>query len=434
VDHFGLIKRFHLVWLIYWFVYLLQPVHSAYPEIRKAWSLQLLFVISVSIAYFVGLSLITADNKSHSDNKKKFDPTEVEEIIRWGLWISLLGFCLLFIDKIYVQKIDFSQGLAFARTQWQLRVEQRNGTASSPFSVLGYLFGGAFFLSLSLTLSKHVFLSEAKRVTYFILGFILLMINSIAIGGRSLLLLAIPLISFGYFSLKRGKLPQLWRNRRINRVFQITGILGTSYILFVFYSRAVASNLNIVAYSQGFMDYLGLVPKPWFSELVASSRIGSILALLNLAISYLTHSLSTFAAIVEHGRDSGDGIFALWLAIGSKLGIFGTPTKCFLAGRLPSLPGELYAKWGLLGLMLGAGALGLIAGVSCNFFARRRSTVIVFFACATIECVLLLSPFLFAGDILFFPSMVVGGLIAIRTGRRAAYRQNKIGAHSKRKY
>ena len=111
MDNYGLIQRFYLVWITYWLVYLIQPVESVYPGIGKAWFLQLLFVMSVSIGYVVGSRFsIKEVIKSQSVKKKEMDQTEVEKIIQTGLWISLLGLCFLLYDKIYIQKIDYFRG------------------------------------------------------------------------------------------------------------------------------------------------------------------------------------------------------------------------------------------------------------------------------------------------------------------------------------
>ena len=52
-------------------------------------------------------------------------------------------------DKLFIQKIDYSAGLAFAREEWRQLGEEREGQASSIFSVIGYLLGSSYYVAAS---------------------------------------------------------------------------------------------------------------------------------------------------------------------------------------------------------------------------------------------------------------------------------------------
>jgi len=415
MNSFGTIIRFNIIWIIYWLVYLLQPVQSVYASVKKAWLLQLVFVISLSISYVIGLSLKTPKKIFQIAHQKKNKKNLTSNIIGLGLWLSILGFCFLLYDKVFIQNIDYSHGLAFARQQWLDKSEARGENISSPFSLLGYLFGGGFFLSLMLTLSKKESLSENKRAIFFILSCALLFANCIITGGRSSILLAVSLVSFGFFYPNQNNQKKQWNIKNYKTVLALFFLFSLCYILYIFYLRAAGTNVNIATYSQNFLSYLGLVSKTWFSKIVFSWKIGEFLAVINLAIAYLTHSLSTFAGIIEHGRSSGDSIFGLWLTIGAKLGVTRSAADWFLSGRFPSLPGAIFMQWGFLGLVFSAGILGISAGFLNKMFNQIQSSVLLFFSCGIAECILLLSPFLFAGDFLFFPSMAIGGIFTILT-------------------
>lgn len=413
---FGTLKRFWVIWVSYWLAYLFQPVRSIYQDINLAWLLQFVFVMVLSLAYAIGACLLLACTKPLPVGKAEIDQVEVNMIIRWGLWISFLGLVFLAYDKIVVQGIDYSLGLAAAREQWRMSGETRDGQISSLFSSLGYLFGGAFFVSLGLTLSGSVLLPDSTRFRFFLFGFFLLMANSLATGGRSSIMLAVAFVSFGYFSSRQGGRP-LWRNSGIKKLFAATGIFAIAYIFYVFYSRALASEAGMAEYSLDFLEYLSLEPMSWFAEFAATSTMGSMLALVNLAVSYLTHSLVTTAAIIGQAGDSGNAIFVHLMSIGAKIGVFDAPVEWFLAGRFPSLPGALYMQFGITGLLLVASVVGIIAGLSCAMFFRRPASMNLFLVCASIESILLLSPFVFAGDLLFFPFMLIGGVMAITAGK-----------------
>lgn len=419
------LKHLWFVWGMYWVLYLLQPVHSLYKNIELAWLLQLLFLFTLSIAYALGACIYPLTSSASHRGDNRLDQVGVERIIRAGIWTSFIGLFFLGLDKIIIQGIDYSQGLATAREQWRIIGEERDGQISSLYSALGYFLGGAFFISLALTLSRIVQLSDSKRFQYMFLCFTILMMNSVLTGGRSSILLAIGFISFGYYLYEKRTRATLWTSIIYKKLFIALPAIGAAYTLFIFNSRALTSGMSVTDYSLDFLDYLGLGPSPWFSEFSGSSIFGKILALLNLAVSYLTHSLVTTAAIIGNADNSGNAVLIHLMSLGAKLGLTNPPTEWFLAGRFPSLPGALYMQLGLPGLLAISAILGIISGYVRTWFACRSNSIMLFFACSCIETVLLLSPFLFAGDLLFFPFMLVGGVIAIAMGK--IHRKKRVG-------
>lgn len=405
---FGALKRFWIVWVGYWLVYLSQPVNSIYVSLPQAWLLQFLFVIALSLAYFVGASTLSP-RVVHFEN---INQQVLIRTIRWGLLISMLGTFFLVYDKLVLQEIDYTEGLAMARDQWVRMSEAREGKVSSLFSAFGYLFGGAYFVSLALAGSRQVRLSDQRRMLFLFFGLLLLMANSALTGGRSSILLAIAFVSYGYFSSGQGK--PLWQSKMIRLSCFAIGAIFAVYSLYIFYARALRSEIELAAYSLDFLGYLGLEPKPWFIDLANSSTLGELLAMGNLAVSYLTHSFVTTGAILEYaGDEKGQALFSHLISISAKIGLVSSPNEWFLSGRFPSLPGGLYFMYGLSGLLFGSAIIGVISGLTSLMYARRPDSLILFFVCGGIECILLLSPFMFAGDLLFFPFIVVGGSIAI---------------------
>lgn len=127
----------------------------------------------------------------------------------------------------------------------------------------------------------------------------------------------------------------------------------------------------------------------------------------------MTHSLPTTAAISERSGESGDAIFVTFLAMGNKLGIGNSHAEWFLSGRFPSVPGALYMSLGLKGVLISALTLGFLTGFLNGLFTKHSNSVFISPFCSIFESVLLLSPFLFAGDFFFFAPMVIGGCITI---------------------
>ena len=414
----GMIKRFVIVWIFYWILFAIQPVSSIYTNITQAFILQLFFVI-VTVIFFMLGSSYSGKSMGQSDLSIDFFDNKISYLaIKYGIIISVIGLGFLMYDKIYVQRIDYSQGLALARQEWRVLGEERESASSSIFSATGYLFGGAYFISLALLLSRLVKLSDAKRALGLTLCAVLLITNSALTGGRSSILLAIVFGCFGFFTksaIMKGE--SLFEKKALNQYFKILLFLGLAYVMQVFYSRSLASDQFVGAYSLAFLEYLGFVPLNWFVHVAYETDWGAALSLLNLAISYLTHSLSTTAAILSTPHQSGDAIFVNFMQIGAKFGIFPKPTDWFMGGRFASFPGALYFQYGTSGVVAGAAICGIVSGALSRAFSQNRSGVLLFFLCSMAELILLMSPFLFAGEFLFFPSVVIGGFLTILFAR-----------------
>lgn len=404
-----MIKQFWIVWLVYWLLYLIQPIESVYENVGLAWLLQFAFVIVVTLGYFASfLGLVNFQaNKAFHLNEVNSDG--IGEVIVWGFRISLMGLTLLLYDKVIIQGIDYSAGFAVAREHWRELGESRDGRVSSIFSVFGYLLSGAFFLSLGLTLSRRSLLSDGKRLSFFMAAFLMLMLNSVITGGRSSILLAIAFVAFGCFNVRISG--NLWKNKTIKNIFLIISLFLVFYILYIFNSRASAGGVDVLEYSIDFLEYLGMRPVHWFEEYVNSSSVGWLMALVNLAISYLTHSLVTTAAIIsDNGSSGGDAIFSYLYLIGAKFGLLEYSNDWFLAGRFPSMPGALYMQFGVVGMLFVAFLVGGAAGLLQRVFNAKPSSIFLFLICSAMGSVLILSPFLFAGDLLLFPSVITGGV------------------------
>lgn len=402
-----MITRFMLVWIGYWFTFLLQPVTSLYPSVKEAFFLQVSFVlIVVMIASPMGIL------KSISNVEKlKFDKSFIN-IVNIGIILSITGSAMVFYDKIFIQNIDFSQGIAFAREQWKNLGQERSGTVSSLYSVIGYFIGSANFLSITILFSKRLDLSDLRRFVLILVSFFVLLINSILMGGRSSLILIIAFILYSYFDGRKfGKL----FSKRIYIIGPISiSAMIVFYVIYVFIARASANNFSTIEYSMNFLSFLGLKPTDRFVEITGESSIGWLYAVINLTVSYLTHSIATTAAIIDQQYDGSSILFIHFFNIMQKIGIIAEYNRdWFLSGRFPSLPGALYFQFGIFGFLISSVVIGVILTISIflNTFLGHRPFVLLF--CSCVESVLLLSPFLFAGDFVSYPFIISGGTIVI---------------------
>jgi oligosaccharide repeat unit polymerase len=291
---------------------------------------------------------------------------------------------------------------------------EREGQASSIFSLIGYLLGSSYFLSLAILFSRKLQLTDAKRLRLMLSGFLLLLANSVITGGRSGILLAVVFVSHAYFTKNGCNEKYLFRNTRYRVVLKVCALVAAVYSLYIFNSRANASDMNLADYSLSFLEYLGLNVSDWFVGYVSTSSLGEFLAVLNLAVSYLTHSLATMAAIVEFNGEREVVVFGHLTSILTKVGLASDVHESwFLAGRFASFPGGLYHQFGLFGMVLGAALLGIVGGLVTAWHNQHPNSFFILFMSSMVESVMLLSPFLFAGDFLSFPFLITGGLIVL---------------------
>lgn len=394
-------KHFVGIWLIYWAVIALLPVHSIYPATLEAFALQCTFVALVLVAYTLAYAILGA---SALPAVGRFDLPTTPKLIRIALGMSIIGFFFLIYDKIYIQGIDFSDGIAVAREEWRRVGEDREGQVSSIFSVLGYLMGSGYYVAAVLAVTQVKVLSARKRVWVLLGCFVLLMVNSAITGGRSNVLL-IAVFIIGALAARGGlNLQKLFDTPAQRRIVLVAAGLALIYTLFIFYQRAQASDVSSQEYALDFLPFLGLETDEWYRGLMDGSAVSSLSAVFVLAVSYLTHSFASVAAIIGAPSEEKTIIFLHIGGILNKLGLVNPPdADWFLAGRFPSFPGALWHQYGAIGFVLGSLLLGTTSAIANAWTARQPARLLPLGVFVMVYGVLLLTPALFAADFLSFP-------------------------------
>ena len=400
-----MIRQFLYCWLGYWLLVLLMPVHSIYPGVGEAFLLQLGFVAMVFIGYFSASPRL---REVAMPGIGLSDLGDARFIVRASLLMSLLGFAFLLIDKIFIQHIDYSSGLAFAREQWRLLGEEREGKASSMWSIMGYVFGSAYYASLVLVFVQPHRFTNGQRARALGATFVFALANSVITGGRSNFLLIIA-VAFAALAARRGlRLRQIFASRRQRRYIAVILCAALAYIMYVFYSRAQAGNFLMYLYVVEFMPYIGLEMDTWYQEVVTEGVVGGAANLLVLTLGYLSHSFSTTAAIMDAPLEHKMILFNNFGGIFYKLGLINKPeTDWFMAGRFPSVPGAVWHQFGLLGAIVMPYLLGYASALATQWAKRRPNRLLPLAAYVLASTTLLLTPFVFAPDLLAFPSVVV---------------------------
>lgn len=402
-----MLTRFWIIWVSYWLIFIIQPVESIYGEVNHAFSIQFLFATCFSIAY----KLIPGKLFKSKKCRPLFsNPKTSKKYLRFCIYLSMIGLFALIIDKVAIQGIDFSQGFSVAREQWKTYGEERDGSISSIFSVLGYLLGNSYFLAIILLMKRSVSIPNATRIKFFFVAFTISLINGLITGGRSNIFLMIAFMVSSYFS--DGRLPsgKLFNKIQYRITIRILITILLIYLLLVFVWRSQASDQHIVLYANHILTFLGLTQDKWFEDFCSNSPIiGPILAVINLGVSYLTHSLSTTVKLLSSPVEDKVIIFNYFYSLLSRIGVeISVDTDWILVGRFPSLPGAVYYQYSFLGTCLFAIVLGYLAKISYILMRNNKGNYLTFFLSHFIEVISLLSPFLCAVDILSYPFAFIG--------------------------
>ena len=412
-----MVKNFIFVWIFYWFLVLLVPIESIYNPVIQAFLLQLFFVFTVLLGYVCfGLyrpyAIMSLADWNDDKLLKYFC-----NVICISLIMSLVGTLFLVFDKVVVQGIDYSKGIAFAREAWRKAGEERDGQVSSIFSVLGYLLSSSYFVAATSLMIIGKFVSRFNFLKFSVCVFILLMVNCLLTGGRSSILLIVVFLFAAKSLIRDWSLKKITQNNILYMTILLLTLTCVLYILYVFDQRASASGVSVSVYLDNFLPWLGL--RLSFSGLENSDDFFSnMFALLILAISYITHSFSSTAAIIAHGEGNAVIAFVYPMKLLHKLHLIPPQNvEWFLAGKFPSLPGALFYQFGLLGFIIMSFIIGFFSGLAKQLVFSRPYNLIFLCFYFSMYSILILSPLLLAVDFLSFPFVVISfigvNLIAI---------------------
>lgn len=405
-----MIRFFMLSWVLYWLMFFVLPAESIYEGVFKAFLLQLLFVFLVVFGFF-SFKLVLPVSKA----PEPYDVYSKNNIkmLKICLSVSIIGTVFLIFDKVYIQGIDYSKGLAAAREAWRREGLERGGSVSSAYSVIGYLFNSGYFIAAIIFITSGSQLTALNRFLTLVLIFILLMLNSVIAGGRSNVLLMAILVSCTVASIRGFSIRELL-GRRLVILLYLAVFLSGFYMLYVFASRANASGMTPVEYAESFGPYLGLRVYDWVFEFNDPSIMMDLLALIILCIGYLTHSLATTAALVTHGTGNEIVVFVHLANIFHKMNLMDAPNvNWLLAGRFPSLPGALYYQFGFYGFVVLSLALGWLSSIGQHLYRLKPKSLIFMFINISMFSILITSPLLLVLDFMSYPFIILFLIITV---------------------
>jgi hypothetical protein len=357
-----------------------------------------------------------------------FSIPRVNAIIYVAIGLSILGLAASTYDKVFVQQINFSEGVAFAREEWRRAGIDREGQISSVFSVVGYLFGSMYYVAAVLAITQTRLLSTRKRWYIVLACFVLVIANSVITGGRSNILLLAAFVVAAFSARSGISLRKLFVSNTQRRLTQGLIALGGLYTIYIFSARADAQGTSVLQYALRLLPFLGIEADASFEHWADSGGlIESVMTLLVLAFAYITHSFAIVAAIIDAPDEGKRLIFAYISTLIYRLGLAPQPdVQWFLVGRFPSVPGALLYQYGGFGFAVSSFFFGVLSGAAKVWTVRRPSRLLPLGAFVMSGSILLLTPALFAGDFLSFPFVAGSFFMLAVSGRlleRMAWRR-----------
>jgi hypothetical protein len=403
-------------WTLYWGLLAILPFQSTEEAIWEAFLLQLFFVGVVFLSGLATVCSLRGGNPAFQGRSLAIRSSARIAVI--SLILSIAGLAASSYDKMYVQKVDYSEGVAVARENWKASKTESAGI-SSAFSALGYLLSPFYFVTAVLLVLKWADFKYRMRVL--LLGGVLsvAVAGSALIGGRSsLLLLCSYCISAMALTLPRWRIRARFKKSAV--AIAILMLISTAtmafYSIFITAERARMTGVTVDYYVTDFMPFLNVEMSPWFEGYVIEYPLLKYSYPVIFSASYLLHSFSTTAGIISNYDEVDHAspiLFGQALVFGSKLGIINAPQdEWMFSGRFPSVPGALFHDYGALGLLIGAVILGIACGISQSMASMRRGSMWLVTIYTTIGSVVILSPYVFAMDLLMGYFIILSFIVA----------------------
>jgi hypothetical protein len=222
----------------------------------------------------------------------------VERITDVVILLSLTALLLVVYDRVFIQGVDYSKGIAHAREMWRALATEREG-ASSLFNVVGNLFFPFVFFSVGYCVL--FFESAVKLRKNFYLSIILVFVFSVVTGGRELLL-----VLFGVFLSSLALrfavgLPVL--AKVMKKDFLTVFCMAFFFAVYVGYLRSQSYDFGMDEYARSLATRLGAAGKK--TDGLSTYTPDAVLPVL----IYLAHVKWEFINAIAHGGGEGLSTF-----------------------------------------------------------------------------------------------------------------------------
>lgn len=391
------------IWAVFLLFELVLPIEGVY---HKYWLFGYAVIVIYIVAIFVGSSLSLAVLNSLPVRQACEVPVLSLKKPRIYILSSLvvLGVIMVAINRIYIQGIDYTQGLAIAREAWKAASVEVGTTILGPVGNVFMALG--VFLLLFLIYSWERF-NTGERFIGVLAGIIGFAGQAVFTGGRSFLLIYGAGIYIAEV-LRRDE----GRGRAINvKYITSLGIVAVAYSIYIFQQRAGMNDIPIYLYAERWIRLLGGEAYPYIPEWLEHNLVH-----IGILISgYLLHSVWTLQEIVAQGLHSGQSMFVFVDMILSRIGITEAPVAWERSGYFAPLPGLILHDFGLIGVPIGGFVIGVVYSLSKKIHDWYRTNIsLLGYIYSSI--IIILSPIAFGFDVMlgFYFILSLGFLCVVR--------------------
>ncbi|MFN3882493.1 MAG: O-antigen polymerase [Nitrincola lacisaponensis] len=370
------------------------PVSARYPNPIFLFLLMLTFI---SFFVFGCIFLYFLSNEFVSSNMYVMKPSVVQLNFNVKLCsiLSILGFLMVFYDRVFIRGIDYSQGLRVARYIW---LESGSG---SLLSVFGNLIIPFAYVSLFILLTQSRNLIKSQKLILVIGSFLGIVGHAALNGGRSNILIAL-FIAF-FCIIVRDRTIQ---SSRSNRLFEF--LIMIFLISFVLYMTSLSAKMAGISYKElsvlGIDNLYGSIDENYDS---IGGFFGETGYLITYVFAYLFHGAWTAESlpfIEDHQKLEGSYLLFSFSVILREIGVLSqsiSPGYFSEHGAFISLPGALYYDVGLIGVAVLSSMLGAVVGFGMALIKNRRAGVFVIGATMYVVVIALMSPILPAYGLMY---------------------------------
>lgn len=218
-------------------------------------------------------------------------------IERVALYIFLVAFlALVFVayDRLFIQGVDYSKGVAHAREMWRALADERSGV-SSVFNVLGNLLFPFVYFGVAFCVIFFEFSVKLRRIFY--LSILLVFVFSVLTGGRELVLVLFGVfLSSLTFRLAIG-FPML--SKGMKRDFFIVFSIAVLFSVYIGFLRSKSYDFGMDQYARSLAIRLGASGE-------RLEGVGNYTPDIILPVFiYIAHVKWIFLGVLDHG---GEGV------------------------------------------------------------------------------------------------------------------------------
>jgi hypothetical protein len=407
-----------MVWCGSVVLLLLLPITSRAGGVGSAVCLSLVYVVWSSVwAYVFGCRL---------RGRAKVAAAVAPDAAHLGKFLSVLavtavlGLIALAYDRVMIQRVDLSGGIARARYAWFFAGEERLGGISSVYSFIGNLLWPCSYVVLTAVVLGWERLKGRRRLLLLLCSVATITLTSALNGGRTPTLLAgaaVISVCLTRATLGLRLLPAFSITTR--QLVAMTGACVLAYFPYVAIQRSEATRQDARDYATGIL-YFG--HGQWTSgvDLVDSlpETVSVYVYPVLLSGVQWVHPFLVLQSVIENPERSGSVLLSTPLSLVSKVSVplrassRGMTAEWTYTGAFLSLPGALYHDLGFFGIFFGGILHGALLG-RCELLVRRqRVSLRGFCFIVAVLSVTILAPLIDGQSLAPFPFMVFAFLVA----------------------